>query len=406
MKIVFWGDSPTTNTGFGVVAKNLLKRLHSYGHEIIVIGINNYGPYDHEEYPYKIYPMHPGSNASIYGLDQVWPVVKHEQPDLLFMLQDPWFIRDAWENRGGDFPYLKTLVYYPVDAGPLKPEWLKTLNEMDAQVCYSHYAERVITDSNKGVRPDNLHQIYHGVDTKTFRPIHQGQSRQELGIPTDAFVVGMVARNQPRKRFDVLLKAFSEFAKDKPNAKLYLHTLMHDFGFDIPDLIRQFDLADRLILTEGLTPAKGVDDDRLNLIYNTFDVNVLMSLGDGFGLPVAESMATGCPQLVSGHSCLEELVDGHGGLTVKTKAWLLNHNDFNTWGGLSDSDDLRDKLELLYNNAPLRIKLAEDAYKFIHQDKFNWDVIGIQFQDIIEQIFRIYRRSNVNQLQLANISRS
>lgn len=389
MKIVYWGDSPTAYTGFAVVAKNVLKSLHEYGHEIVVVGINNYGPYDHNEYPYKIYPMHPGSNASIYGMDQVWPVVRHEQPDLLFMLQDPWFIRDIWEAKGGDFPYLKTLAYYPVDAGPMKPEWMKVLNEFDAQVCYSKFAENIIIGSNKNKRPDNLYQVYHGVDTKTFRPINQQLARQELGINEKDFIFGMVARNQPRKRFDVLLKAFAEFSKDKENVKLYLHTAMHDFGFDMPDLIRQFNLVDKLILTEGLTPAQGVDDERLNLIYNTFDVNVLISLGDGFGLPVAESMATGCPQLVSDHSCLKELVEDHGGLTVKTQAWLLNGSEINTWGGLSDANDLAVKMEILYNNPALRMKLAEDAYEFIRQEQFQWPYIGSQFQTIIKDIFRL-----------------
>ena len=390
LRIVYWGDSPTVSTGFGTVAKNILKQLSDKGHEITVLGVNHYGsPYDHNEFPYTIYPVRPGGPQQMYGVDQIWPIVQAEQPDLLFMLNDPWLMLDAFNIKPGDFPYLKTLAYYPVDAGPFKPDWVKLLNSMDAQVCYSHYGEDVITLSNKGKRPDNLYQIYHGVDTETYKPFNQQQARIELGMPLDAFVVGMVARNQPRKRFDILMKAFKEFAKDKPNAKLYLHTAMHDFGFDMPDLVHQFDLADKLILTEGITPAKGVSEEQLNLIYNSFDVNVLVSLGDGFGLPVAESMATGCPQLVSDHSCLKELVDGHGGLTVKTAAWLATGSEINTWGGLPDVDDLQNKLEILYNNQALRLKLAEDAYNFIHQEQFNWVYIGDQFNRVIKDMFRI-----------------
>lgn len=384
------GDSPTISTGFGVVTKEILKRLHDYGHDIAVLGINYFGdPFDHEKFPYRIYPCAPGGAEQLYGLQKLWNVVQFEKPDLLFFLNDPWLIQDYMQRKPGEFPYMKTMAYYPVDAGPLKPEWLKHLNSFDAQVCYSKFAEKVVTDSNKGKRPDNLYQIYHGVNTDIFRPVNQQLARQNLGIPLDAFVVGMVARNQPRKRFDILMKAFKDFAKDKDNARLYIHTAMHDFGFDMPDLIRQFDIADKLIVTEGLTPANGVDDERLNLIYNSFDVNCLISLGDGFGLPVAESMATACPQLVSGHSSLQELVEGHGGLLVDTQAWLLNGSEINTWGGLSDPQDLTNKLQILYDNQALRIKLSEDAYNFIRQEKFTWDYIGDQFQDIIKGIFRL-----------------
>lgn len=391
MRILWWGDSPTVNTGFGIVSKALINELLKYGHEIVVLGVNHSGtPYNPQEFPYKIYPCRPGGNVEMYGLREVWNLVEFEQPDLLFMLNDPWLISDSFKMKPKDFPYLKTLMYFPTDAGPIKPEWVKLLSGFDAQVCYSKYAERVIIDSNKGKRPDNLHQIYHGVDTETFRPINQSIVRAKLGIPQESFVVGMVARNQFRKRFDLLVKGFADFAKDKPEAKLYLHTALQDIGFDLIDLVNQFDLADKLILTEDIkTPAHGVSGEDLNLIYNSFDVNALISLGDGFGLPVAESMATGCPQLVSNHSCLQELVEDHGGLTVKNAAWILNTSGINTWGGISDTEDITEKLQLLYDNKELRIKLAEDGYAFIQQEQFKWPYIGAQFNSIIRNMFHL-----------------
>lgn len=390
MKILFSGDSPTVNTGFGVVSKNIVSRLIKLGHEVVVLGINSYGdPYDPIEFPYPIYPCEKGPPDAVFGTHKLWAIVREFEPDLLFFLNDPWIVERYLQAKNVEAPYMKTIAYYPLDSGPLKKSWAKTLTELDAQICYSNYAEKIIFQANNSKRPKNLHQIYHGVNRKVFFPINQSIARQELGIPQDAFVVGMVARNQYRKRFDVLAKAFSEFAKDKPEAKLYLHTAMKDIGYDIKDLIEQFDLGGQIILTEGVNAAHGVPEDMLNQIYNTFDVNVLVSMGDGFGLPVAESMATGCPQLTSDHSCLKELVDGHGGLTVKTGAWLMNTAGINTWGGVPDEDDLVEKLNLLYNNQNLRIKLAEDGYNFISQDKFTWDYAVDRFDRIIKDIFHI-----------------
>jgi glycosyltransferase involved in cell wall biosynthesis len=392
MKIFAWADSPTVSTGFGVVSKNLLRGFHNLGHDIAVLGINEYGfaPRETAKFPFPIYPCTPGGPEQVYGLNKLWSIIDYEKPDILFMLNDPWLIKNAIDVKpeGMRTPFLKTVGYYPTDAAPLKPDWLRTLNSLDAQVCYSHYAENVVTKSNGGP-PENLHQIYHGVDTKTFFPINQSIARRFLGIPQDVFIVGMVARNQPRKRFDLLMMAFAEFAKDKKNVKLYLHTALKDIGFDILDIARQLNIADKLILTEDLTPNQGVTEERLNYIYNSFDINALISLGDGFCLPVAESMATGCTQLVSGHSCLQELVEGHGGLTVKNIAWLANSSGINTYGGVSDVQDIVKKLNILYSSPETRLKHSEDGFNFISQDKFKWDTAINDFNNIFKEIFHI-----------------
>lgn len=391
MKILYSGDSPTVDTGFGKVSKNILTRLDAMGHEIAVLGVNHYGnPYNPKTFPFPIYPCDHGGPDQVFGFHKLWALYQTFKPDIVFFLNDPWLIRSYMEAKPEDtLPYTKYIAYFPTDGGPMKPEWTEVLNKMDAQICYSHYAESVVTKSNKNVRPDNLYQIYHGVDTKTFYPVNQQVARRSLGLPTDIFIVGMVARNQFRKRFDILCAGFAEFAKDKEDVKLYLHAALNDIGYDLMDLAKQFGIQNKLIMTEGVTPERGVPDQQLNLIYNSFDVNALISLGDGFGLPVAESMAVGCPQLVSGHSCLKELVDGHGGLTVETESWILNTNGINTWGGVSSYKDVAKKLDVLYENNELRLKLSEQGYNFITDTKFNWDVIANQFNDIMKELHHI-----------------
>lgn len=390
MKILFCGDSPTVSTGFGTVANNLLSRWAKMGHEIVVLGVNHYGdPYDPKKFPFPIYPVDKGSIEMMYGYHKLWPMVEVVKPDILFFLNDPWIVNEYLSRKPKDSPNPKMVVYYPTDAGPIRKEWMDLLNRMDAQICYSHYAESVVLESNGGKRPKNLFQIYHGVDTKAYFPVNQKMARSAVGIPHDKFIVGMIARNQYRKRFDLFLKGFAKFAKDKPEAMAYLHTSKHDVGFEIDDMVGQLGLKDRVYVTDGVRPDRGVSDQELNLIYNTFDVNCLISLGDGFGLPVAESMATGCPQLVSDHSCLKELVDGHGGLTAKTITWLMNTTGINTWGGVTDADDIAAKLEILYKNQDLRIGMAEQGYAFITQEKFTWDYAAESFNRIFKKLFHI-----------------
>lgn len=189
-----------------------------------------------------------------------------------------------------------------------------------------------------------------------------------------------------------MCQGFAEFAQNKPEAKLYLHTALKDVGFDIADLVKQFNLNGKLIITKDLTnPSSGVPEKALNMVYNTFDVNCLISLGDGFGLPVAESMAAGVPQVVSGHSCLKELVAGHGGLTVNTIATIMNPQ-IGTWGMISDYRDLAEKLEIMYNSEDLRKRFSQEAYDFITQPQFTWDHAAQQFNTIFKKVLHILDR--------------
>lgn len=392
LKVLWAGDTPSVPTGFGVVSKNILTRLVDRGYEIQVLGVNHYGdPYDFKQFPFPIYPCDKGGNfESIFGVHKLWAIAENFKPDIIFILNDPWVLKAYMKNKPKNLK-AKIVGYYPVDAGPLKPDWLEVVNELDAQVVYSHYAEATVTSSNKG-RPKNMHQIYHGVNTKIFRPVPQAIARTTLGIPPDLFIVGMVARNQYRKRFDILMDGFAKFAEDKDDVKLYMHTAVKDIGFDILDLIAQNGIEGKTILTENMNPNSGVSEQRLNLIYNTFDVNVLLTLGEGFGLPIAESMSTGCPQLVSGHSTAKELVENHGGLTVKTAAYLANISGINTWGSIPDVDDFVEKLQLLYENKPLRMSLAEDGYAYIHQPQFTWEYAVDQFEGIFRELFHLLPR--------------
>ena len=65
--------------------------------------------------------------------------------------------------------------------------------------------------------------VYNGVDTAVFRPGRDGRRvRRELGIPSDALVLGSVARLTPWKGQHYLLEAFARMAADIPRAVLLL----------------------------------------------------------------------------------------------------------------------------------------------------------------------------------------
>ena len=120
-----------------------------------------------------------------------------------------------------------------------------------------------------------------------------------------------ISGQDKRKNLKTLLVAYSNLT-DKERAKIQLvvvcnmessvvNTFMDNFAFD-PQLKRD------IIFTGP------VNEDELDLLYANCKLFVFPSTKEGFGLPVLEAMAFGCPCIVSNSTTLPELV-GDSALT-------------------------------------------------------------------------------------------
>jgi glycosyltransferase involved in cell wall biosynthesis len=120
-----------------------------------------------------------------------------------------------------------------------------------------------------------------------------------------------------------------------------------DVGYDLVTLLRRYRLEGRADVSG---PESSLDqplsDEQLNLVYNLFDATVLPSGGEGFGLPIIESLAAGVPVIATDYSACPELVRGRGELVrvltlVTAGINLIEH-------AVIDVDDLAARIEKLY----------------------------------------------------------
>ena len=373
IRLLWLSESPLLATGFARVGRELLSRLARVdGLSVAAIGWGYDGwPYASSHYPYVIYP----SSSDSHGEDILERVVAEFQPDIVITLAELWMIR--WMQNHPARACFKWIAYCPLDAGPLYPPSYPLVRSMDEIVAMSHFGRKTIED---GVPSKRVHMIYHGVDPHVYRPLPNRELLKSHDRLQNRFVIGCVARNQPRKNVPALVKAFAQLAKRLPDVHLYLHMDPCDVGFDMVTLLQRYALQSRAdISSPQITAASGLTDEKLNRLYNIFDVTVLPSTGEGFGLPILESMAVGVPVVATDCSACTELVTGRGELArpaafVTTGTNLLEH-------AIVDETHLAECIEKLYRDPALRRTYSERGRRFA--EFLAWDSLIPQWLQLI-----------------------
>jgi glycosyltransferase involved in cell wall biosynthesis len=174
----------------------------------------------------------------------------------------------------------------------------------DAFISVSHATKKDVVRFT-GVDPDKVIPIYHGFDHGRFHVIQDIAVLETVGqkyqLPKQ-FIL-WVGQIYPTKNFGRLLQAFSQI-KDKIPHQLVI-VGEHLWGAeDALQMIRDLKIHDRVLFTGW------VSHDDLPALYNLAELFVMPSLYEGFGIPLLEAMACGCPVLTSKTASPPEVMDG------------------------------------------------------------------------------------------------
>jgi glycosyltransferase involved in cell wall biosynthesis len=149
-------------------------------------------------------------------------------------------------------------------------------------------------------------------------------------------------RNQPRKRYDILMMAFVELLVKYPTKPLFLLCICdkgEKGGWWLFELfarelklrgvpIEQF--AQRLIITAQNMSFK---DDEINMFYNAADVGISTSDGEGWGLCQFEQMGVGVPQVVPDIGGYKEFCNSENSILVTPTVRYYLPTSFSPVGG-------------------------------------------------------------------------
>jgi len=178
---------------------------------------------------------------------------------------------------------------------------LKACRAADAVIADSEATARDIVRL-LGVSRDRVRTVYFGVHGR-FQPIPKDAARKvtarKYGLPRDYLLT--VGTIEPRKDHVVLLRALRMI----PNAPMLV--IAGGVGWKSAAIVREISAMEKAGRVRHLG---WVDDADLPHLYSAAALLVFPSSYEGFGLPLLEAMACGCPTLSTWSSSLPEVGGG------------------------------------------------------------------------------------------------
>ena len=165
-----------------------------------------------------------------------------------------------------------------------------------------------------------------------------------------------VGNAHPHKNVEGLIKAYLEIKKTKQDIKLVLSGNNHFF----------WDRIKRENPDQGIIYTGFIKDEELVALYKQAEVFVLPSLEEGFGIPILESMACGCPVVASDVSSIPEV----GGDAA------LYFNPENVF-------DMVEKISRVLSNLQLKKRMISKGSKRVKL--FSWKKMAEQTLSIYQQ---------------------
>jgi len=425
-KILMVGEFSQLSTGYAVYTCELFKRLNATGkYELAELACFANPDQAYAPASWKVYFNQPSQKSpeftqysskmtNAFGEWSFEKVCLDFKPDIVIDIRDYWMVE--FQERSPFRKYYNWVWMATIDAQPQNIQWISTFKNCDALLTYSDWSFKE-TAKYSGI--NLIGTAPPGVDLNTFQPIENKRlHKKNFGIPEDSFIIGTVMRNQKRKLFPSLIKAFSEFIEKAPEeiAKktyLYLHTSYPDW-WDIPKYLYNYGVTCRTYFSYKCSECKymhaskfnnsrcfcpkcgnptsfipnthlGISREELNLVYNTFDIKIQYANSEGFGMPQIEAGACGVPLMAVDYSAMADVVRKLNGYPIKVKS-LEPEAETGCERAIPDNEDFIDKL-LSFTQLPEILRKRKGFQTRKLAEKFyDWDKNIKVWEDYFDSI--------------------
>ena len=232
----------------------------------------------------------------------------------------------------------------------------------DTIICISDFEKESALRNGVG-NQQKLQVIYNGVDVKAIETNISTTklSRNQLNIPENAFVVGMIGRISDQKAPDSFVKMAEIIKRSIPEAFFVI------VG-DGPDRTE----IESLIQAEGLHDSFFISGwvSNPNDYMALFDVGVLLSRWEGFGYAIVEYMVAKKPVVATRVDAIPNIVEtGKNGLLVE----------------VDDYEKAAAQVIQLHSNSELRNTLTTNGYELACR-RFSIQRVAKEHEDLFDAL--------------------
>lgn len=366
-KILVCSEASKVPSGFGVYNKRLLEALRKTNKyelaEFACYGL--IGDVETFKIPWKYYPnavskqdpraqQYESSLDNQFGRWRFDRVLLDFRPDIVIDVRDYWM--SYYQGKSPLRKYFHWILMPTVDSCPQKEEWLDTYLDADAIFTYSDWGRDVL-NSQTNNKIKYIATTSPGVDLTEFLPEHNSSEiKQALSLPPDSFVIGTIMRNQKRKLYPELIRAFEKILTklDKTIADktfLYIHSSYPDAGWDFANLVKNSSVSNQIYFSyvckacgavfasnfstemqccyrcgqkAAVMPNvnNGLDTKVLAKVINSFDAYVQYAICEGFGMPQIEAAACGVPIFSVNYSAMEDVIKKLDAIPINIGAYF------------------------------------------------------------------------------------
>ena len=426
-RILFCGEATYLHTGYATYLREVMKRLHSTG-KYELAEFASYGsdvdpkradipwhffgnlPAKDNERDQEKYDSSPSNQFGAWKFESV---LLSFLPDIVCDIRDFWMFE--YQERSPFRPFFNWVIMPTVDANPQNEQWLSTFSSADAAFAYSDWGAEVLRKESNGSinclgsAPPSANEVYAPVEDKRAH-------KESMGIDPDSKIVGTVMRNQRRKLFPDLFESFSKFLQSsgEKNAYLYCHTSYPDLGWDIPKLLNQYKIANRVLFTYSCGECghsfptffsdarakcsncgrfsasfsnvqRGVSYEYLSKVMNVFDLYIQYSNSEGFGLPQVEAAACGIPVMSVDYSAMSSVIRKLGGTPLKPKA-LYNELETGCNRAVPDNEDTAKQIQKFFKMQKSERDTLSKNTRLNFEKYYQWDKTAKKWENYFDSV--------------------
>lgn len=284
------------------------------------------------------------------------------------------------------------ILYTMFESTDIPPSWIEKVNQADLIIVpcehnrrvFQRYTKKPVVVCLEGTKPDTFTYIEREKSTP-FRFLWFGATNQRKGYVHTIYAWEQLKAVRP----DIYI-----------NSELYMKTTQSEVmprivGYKDGEPITEIMPAERIFKADNaIVDTRKVSEEELTKIYHDAHCFLFPTMGEGFGLTLAEAMSTGLPCIYTPWSGPVDFISNKEGYSLKYSIKPVtadfaacggdSKHNYKTFAATADIADIVKQMIRVYDEYDFALEKGKRAAERIRKE-ITWDISANRLIDIIRQ---------------------